>query len=265
MTSTPGPARSKPARTRSWTPPTPSSELPFVQAFSVLSTVISVSKDWAVADCGLKALGMDHGNPVSRGCGRVVLLGRARRLCAGDTTARLETGFGCSLPMSIPPWRTTSASLSSTAKTSSTSGRSTSGAGSSELQDEPATHPARFQQSMGFGSLRSGQGSSDSQGQSTPIGQIPEFIELVVLGRVVPHEDREEGDASVCPSPRHSRAAWPSAPHRAQREQRPHSSPLRRSNRRPRRERSPAPRGQSPLPGCTTSSGAQRANQGFVG
>jgi D-threonine aldolase len=37
--------------------------LPFVQALSVLSTVISVSKDWAVADCGLKALGMDHGNP----------------------------------------------------------------------------------------------------------------------------------------------------------------------------------------------------------
>ncbi len=38
-------------------------DLPFVQALSVLSTVISVSKDWAVADCGLKALGMDHGNP----------------------------------------------------------------------------------------------------------------------------------------------------------------------------------------------------------
>jgi D-serine deaminase-like pyridoxal phosphate-dependent protein len=25
--------------------------------------VISVSPGWAVADCGLKALGMDHGNP----------------------------------------------------------------------------------------------------------------------------------------------------------------------------------------------------------
>jgi D-serine deaminase-like pyridoxal phosphate-dependent protein len=42
-------------------------ELPFVQALSVLSTVISVSKDWAVADCGLKALGMDHGNPTIGG------------------------------------------------------------------------------------------------------------------------------------------------------------------------------------------------------
>jgi D-serine deaminase-like pyridoxal phosphate-dependent protein len=37
--------------------------LPFEQALSVLATVISVSPQWAVADCGLKALGMDHGNP----------------------------------------------------------------------------------------------------------------------------------------------------------------------------------------------------------
>ena len=41
--------------------------LPFVHALSVLSTVISVSKDWVVADCGLKALGMDHGNPSVEG------------------------------------------------------------------------------------------------------------------------------------------------------------------------------------------------------
>jgi D-serine deaminase-like pyridoxal phosphate-dependent protein len=37
--------------------------LPFRQALSVLATVISVSRNFAVADCGLKALGMDHGNP----------------------------------------------------------------------------------------------------------------------------------------------------------------------------------------------------------
>jgi D-serine deaminase-like pyridoxal phosphate-dependent protein len=37
--------------------------LPFLPALSVLATVISVSPDWAVADCGLKALGMDHGDP----------------------------------------------------------------------------------------------------------------------------------------------------------------------------------------------------------
>ena len=37
--------------------------LPFAQALFVLATVISVSPGFAVADCGLKALGMDHGNP----------------------------------------------------------------------------------------------------------------------------------------------------------------------------------------------------------
>jgi D-serine deaminase-like pyridoxal phosphate-dependent protein len=36
---------------------------PFRLALSVLATVISVSPRFAVADCGLKALGMDHGNP----------------------------------------------------------------------------------------------------------------------------------------------------------------------------------------------------------
>jgi D-serine deaminase-like pyridoxal phosphate-dependent protein len=41
--------------------------LPFVQALTVLSTVISVSKEWVVADCGLKALGMDHGDPTVEG------------------------------------------------------------------------------------------------------------------------------------------------------------------------------------------------------
>src|SRR5207248_10764612 len=38
-------------------------ELPFRNALSVDATGISVSPGWAVADCGLKALGMDHGNP----------------------------------------------------------------------------------------------------------------------------------------------------------------------------------------------------------
>jgi D-serine deaminase-like pyridoxal phosphate-dependent protein len=37
--------------------------LPFEQALFVIGTVISVSDEWAVADVGLKALGMDHGNP----------------------------------------------------------------------------------------------------------------------------------------------------------------------------------------------------------
>ncbi|MET0910311.1 MAG: alanine racemase, partial [Ilumatobacteraceae bacterium] len=37
--------------------------LPFQQALFVVGTVISVRPDHAVADVGLKALGMDHGNP----------------------------------------------------------------------------------------------------------------------------------------------------------------------------------------------------------
>jgi len=41
--------------------------LPFRPALFVLATVISLSEDFAVADCGLKALGMDHGNPAIDG------------------------------------------------------------------------------------------------------------------------------------------------------------------------------------------------------
>jgi D-serine deaminase-like pyridoxal phosphate-dependent protein len=40
---------------------------PFRLALSVLATVISVAPNFAVADCGLKALGMDHGNPSIEG------------------------------------------------------------------------------------------------------------------------------------------------------------------------------------------------------
>jgi D-threonine aldolase len=41
--------------------------LPFEQAVFILGTVISVNGGWAVADVGLKALGMDHGNPSVNG------------------------------------------------------------------------------------------------------------------------------------------------------------------------------------------------------
>ncbi|HUY21754.1 MAG TPA: alanine racemase [Acidimicrobiales bacterium] len=41
--------------------------LPFRPALTVLATVVSVSPSWAVADCGVKALGMDHGNPSIEG------------------------------------------------------------------------------------------------------------------------------------------------------------------------------------------------------
>jgi D-serine deaminase-like pyridoxal phosphate-dependent protein len=41
--------------------------LPFRQALTVLGSVVSVSPGWAVADCGVKALGMYHGNPTIEG------------------------------------------------------------------------------------------------------------------------------------------------------------------------------------------------------
>jgi D-threonine aldolase len=41
--------------------------LPFGQALFVLATVISRSPQWSVADAGLKAFGMDHGNPALDG------------------------------------------------------------------------------------------------------------------------------------------------------------------------------------------------------
>jgi D-serine deaminase-like pyridoxal phosphate-dependent protein len=41
--------------------------LPFGQALTVLATIVSVSSGWAVADCGAKALAMDHGNPTIEG------------------------------------------------------------------------------------------------------------------------------------------------------------------------------------------------------
>ena len=37
--------------------------LPFDYALSIVATVIHANPKWAVADCGLKALAMDHGNP----------------------------------------------------------------------------------------------------------------------------------------------------------------------------------------------------------
>jgi D-serine deaminase-like pyridoxal phosphate-dependent protein len=42
-------------------------DLPFEQALHVVGTVISVGDGFAVADVGLKALGMDHGNPTIDG------------------------------------------------------------------------------------------------------------------------------------------------------------------------------------------------------
>jgi D-serine deaminase-like pyridoxal phosphate-dependent protein len=61
-------------------------DIPFRQALSVLATVVSVSANgYAVADCGLKALGMDHGSPTVEG-GHVVYLVSDEHLTFGTAT-----------------------------------------------------------------------------------------------------------------------------------------------------------------------------------
>jgi D-serine deaminase-like pyridoxal phosphate-dependent protein len=66
-------------------------DLAFRQALSVLATMISASSADAVADCGLKALGMDHGNPAIEGGHQVwfvsdehVTFGPAQPVRVGD-------------------------------------------------------------------------------------------------------------------------------------------------------------------------------------
>ncbi len=66
--------------------------LPFVQAITVLATVISVRRDWAVADCGLKALGMDHGNPELVGGGEVWFCSDEHVTFAPPDGRRLQVG-----------------------------------------------------------------------------------------------------------------------------------------------------------------------------
>jgi D-serine deaminase-like pyridoxal phosphate-dependent protein len=70
--------------------------LPFEQALHVVATVVAVRSRWAVADAGLKAFGMDHGNPSLAGDGGTVWFcsdehttyapAEARRPRVGDRT-----------------------------------------------------------------------------------------------------------------------------------------------------------------------------------
>ncbi len=105
--------------------------LPFRQALWVEATVISVSpKGWFVADCGLKALGMDHGDP-SVDAGEVLFCSDEHitvRPSRGPARGS-ATGSGSGPRTSTRRSRCTSGCTSSTARTSSRPGKSTSGAG----------------------------------------------------------------------------------------------------------------------------------------
>jgi D-serine deaminase-like pyridoxal phosphate-dependent protein len=64
--------------------------LPFKQAVSVLATVISVSASgFAVANCGLKALGMDHGKPDIDGGGDVMIVSDEHITFIPETSAAI--------------------------------------------------------------------------------------------------------------------------------------------------------------------------------
>jgi D-serine deaminase-like pyridoxal phosphate-dependent protein len=65
--------------------------VPFRQALTVLATVISVSGGWAVADCGSKALGMDHGNPTVDG-GRVFFCADEHLMFTPDADRPVRVG-----------------------------------------------------------------------------------------------------------------------------------------------------------------------------
>jgi len=63
--------------------------LPFRIALGIVATVISVSPGYAVADCGLKALGMDHGNPDIEGGDRVLFVSDEHVTFVSDAPVRV--------------------------------------------------------------------------------------------------------------------------------------------------------------------------------
>ena len=65
--------------------------LPFSQALFVLASVISSWPDWCVANAGLKAFGMDHGNPA--------LDGAEIWYCSDEHTVFADTGFAPPRPV----------------------------------------------------------------------------------------------------------------------------------------------------------------------
>ena len=90
-------------------------ELPFRHALRVVATVVHVSPKYAVADCGLKALGMDHGNPTVEG-GEVWFCSDEHVTFAPDGSPRRAsvTACSCSPPTSTRPSRTTTRCTSRT-------------------------------------------------------------------------------------------------------------------------------------------------------
>ena len=113
--------------------------VPFRQALHAVATVISVNRagGYAVADAGLKALGMDHGLPTVDGYRDSGTAPTSTRRSAPARTGPAHVGDRVGWPRrtSTRPSPTTSCSTSSATVRSSTPGPSTSAAG------ESSTHP----------------------------------------------------------------------------------------------------------------------------
>ena len=76
---------------------------PFGQACHVVGTVISVGRRHAVADVGLKAMGMDHGNPTTDGGHGVVPQRRTRHVRTGSSTGPPSAIASRVVPAHIDP------------------------------------------------------------------------------------------------------------------------------------------------------------------
>jgi D-serine deaminase-like pyridoxal phosphate-dependent protein len=63
--------------------------LPFLPALRVVATVIHVDAKYLVADCGLKALGMDHGLPTVEGAGETIACSDEHVLFVPGAAARV--------------------------------------------------------------------------------------------------------------------------------------------------------------------------------
>ncbi|MBM3805534.1 MAG: alanine racemase [Actinobacteria bacterium] len=80
--------------------------LPFEQGCFVLGTVISIGEKWLVVDVGLKALGMDHGNPSVAGFDVLFCSDEHTTLAPGKDSTATKTSVGDKLrvvPAHIDP------------------------------------------------------------------------------------------------------------------------------------------------------------------
>ena len=120
------------------------------------------------ADGGLKAFGMDHGDPTVVDVGDCWFVSDEHTTFGwptAPTVPRSATGSGCSPPTSTRPSPTTSACTSSTATRSSTCGPSTSAAGGAPVREQRARAPRKARAAVADGVLLVGASSRRTCGR----------------------------------------------------------------------------------------------------